>query len=281
MRIAVIGLGEVGRPIYEIALERGFEVYGYDIDISKSVNKIDEIPENLDALHIALPCKDRENFAKIVLSYINRFKPRLVIIHSTVAPGTTRLIQENSSNTIVAYSPVRGKHPYIKQHLMFWPKWIALTDESHIDEVRKHLEQLGFKVKVASNPESLELAKIWETVYRAAMIAIWHEIHRTALKFNASITDIAEFISEVHRVLGDRPILYPDFIGGHCLIPNTILLKKYYDSTLLDFILESNHKRMHELEDERIKEEIRKVKEIWRRIMPTWYFKGHASEIEE
>ncbi len=281
MRIAVIGLGEVGRPIYEIALERGFEVYGYDIDISKSANKIDEIPENLDALHIALPCKDRENFAKIVLSYINRFKPRLVIIHSTVAPGTTRLIQENSSNTIVAYSPVRGKHPYIKQHLMFWPKWIALTDESHIDEVRKHLKQLGFKVKVASNPESLELAKIWETVYRAAMIAIWHEIHRTALKFNASITDIAEFISEVHRVLGDRPILYPDFIGGHCLIPNTILLKKYYDSTLLDFILESNRKRMHELEDERIKEDVRKVKEIWRRIMPTWYFKGHASEIEE
>jgi hypothetical protein len=43
-------------------------------------------------------------------------------------------------------------------------------------------------------------------------------------RFNATLNEISEFIAEVHEVLDDRPILYPDYIGGHCLIPNTRLL---------------------------------------------------------
>jgi len=36
-----------------------------------------------------------------------------------------------------------------------------------------------------------------------------------------------------------RPVLKPPkkFIGGHCLIPNTKILKKYYQSKVFDLIL--------------------------------------------
>ena len=38
-----------------------------------------------------------------------------------------------------------------------------------------------------------------------------------------------------------RPVLYPPKdgkIGGHCVIPNAELCKKFFDSTVLDYILE-------------------------------------------
>jgi hypothetical protein len=38
------------------------------------------------------------------------------------------------------------------------------------------------------------------------------------------MSEIAKFIAKVHEVLGEKPVFYPDYIGGHCLIPNTKML---------------------------------------------------------
>jgi len=59
----------------------------------------------------------------------------------------------------------------------------------------------------------------------------------------------------------NKPLHYPGVIGGHCLIPNTELLLKVYDSEFLRLILESNEKRKKEIADEKIKAEVEKVKE--------------------
>ena len=73
---------------------------------------------------------------------------------------------------------------------------------------------------------------------------------------------IAEFIGEVHEVLKDRPIYWPDVIGGHCLIPNTKLLLSEYRSKLLEYILESNEKRIEELKNEELRKEVEKLKDF-------------------
>ena len=48
-------------------------------------------------------------------------------------------------------------------------------------------------------------------------------------------------------------------IGGHCLIPNTELLLKSYDSEFLRLILKSNEKRKEEIKDPTVKAEADKV----------------------
>ena len=57
-----------------------------------------------------------------------------------------------------------------------------------------------------------------------------------------------------------RPVMFPDVIGGHCLIPNTELLLKSYDSEFLRLILESNEKRREEVKDEGVRREVEKIK---------------------
>ena len=269
-RILIIGLGEVGRPLYKILSENFTNVYGYDSDRSKTIHELKAIPKPIEIMHIAYPYTGRE-FIDSTINYIRSFNPRLVIIHSSIPPRTTRLIQ-SKTNSVIAYSPVRGKHPNLKEHLRFWTKWISAVNQAGIELAKRHLEEAGFKVKVAKDPESLELAKLWETIYRAAMIACWQEIHRISKDLGADIKVIAEFIQEVHEVLGDRPLYYPDVIGGHCLIPNTRILAEIVDSDLLSFILKSNELRSEEIKDPKIAEEVEALKEIWKKLIPRSYY---------
>ncbi len=274
VRVLVAGLGEVGRPIYELLAESGkFEVYGVDIDPSRTVHGFDEVPAGVDFLHVCYPYTGK--FLDTTRWYVERYRPRRIIVHSTVAPGTTRKVYEELGIP-VAFSPVRGKHPHIKEHLKFWPKWVAALPGEELDAFVEHLEAMGLRVKGSEHPETLELAKIYETVYRAVMIAFWQEAHRSARALGADIAGVAEFISEVHEVLRDRPVYYPAYIGGHCLIPNTRIIKELYPSPLWDFVLESNEKRLKEQEDPKVAEDIRRVKEVWRRHVPQWYYEGKA-----
>ncbi len=223
-KVLVVGLGEVGRPLFELICECGkFETYGYDVDPSRTIHKLEEVPEEVDYIHICIPCKDKWSFLKSVEFYVTKFKPRLVVVHSTVVPGTCRLIHA-LLNVHVVHSPVRGVHTKMKEHLKFWTKWIGPI----CDECRRlgelHLREIGFNTRVAKSAEATELAKIWETVMRAILITVWHDIHRTCRALSVDIVEVAEFIGEVHEVLRDRPVYYPGVIGGHCLIPNTKLL---------------------------------------------------------
>jgi len=34
------------------------------------------------------------------------------------------------------------------------------------------------------------------------------------------------FSDEIHKFLGDRPKMFPGFIGGHCVIPNLELINE-------------------------------------------------------
>ena len=269
--VLVVGLGEIGRPLYDIFSEsKRFNVYGYDIDQSKSIDKYDELPKPVDFLHIAIPFSDK--FIDIAINYAEEFRPRLIFIHSTIAPGTIRKINDEIKIPI-AYTPVRGKHPKIRRHLLFWTKWVTVLPLSQLEGAVEHLRNVGFKVRpYMGSPESLELAKLWETIYRAVMIASWQEIHRIARRFGADIEAIAEFVGEVHEVLRDRPVYYPDYIGGHCLIPNTEILRSVFPSKLFDFIIESNKKRKEEIRQKDVCEEIKKVKNVALRLTNVEYY---------
>lgn len=270
-RVLVVGLGEVGSALYDLLLKSSrFEVYGYDVDPSRTKCKLEDVPLPLNYLYVTIPYSP--SFVSAVVEYAQRVRARAVFIHSTVAPGTTRRVHE-LLNAPVAYTPVRGRHPRIREHMRLWAKWVSALPPEYLLEATKHLEEAGFKVRACSEPpESLELAKLWETVYRAALIAAWQEAHRVARKCGASLRVVAEFVGEVHEVLRDRPVYYPDYIGGHCLIPNTEILRGFHPSKLFDFVIESNELRREELGDLAAKREVDELKELFYRMTRSEYY---------
>jgi UDP-N-acetyl-D-mannosaminuronate dehydrogenase len=79
-KVMVIGLGEVGYPLFQILRDsEKFEVYGLDIDNKKMDHiKQDPLPEKLDVIHVCYPCSDQKKFVKKTVDYIKRFDPDLV-----------------------------------------------------------------------------------------------------------------------------------------------------------------------------------------------------------
>ena len=266
-KVLVVGLSEVGRPLFELLRESGkFEVYGFDLDVEKmrEVGQSEDVlPRAVDVMHVCIPCVDKEDFVNSVVGYVGRFKPKLVIVNSTVAPGTTAEIYKRiNGSCLVAHSPVRGVHKgieYMKWELKRWTKYIGGVNEESAENAKKHFEKLGLKTKVLKGCLETELAKLFETIYRAWMIVFFQEMHRISRHFGADFDDVVDFIEDTHLVRLDRPVMFPGVIGGHCLIPNAVLLLKSYDSKFLRLILESNEKREEEIKDERVYEEVKKV----------------------
>jgi len=265
-RVLVVGLGEVGRALFELLRESGkFDVYGFDIDEGKMRSVVGDakLPKVFDVMHICYPCGDQENFVKVTVNYMRRFKPRLTIIDSTVAPGTTQKIFEET-RSLVVHSPVRGMHKSLetmKRDILFWSKYVGGATPEAAELAKRHFEELGLRVKVLRSPVETELAKLFETIYRAWMIACFQEMHRISRHFGADFDEVVDMIEDIHRVHFNKPLHYPGVIGGHCLIPNTELLLKVYDSEFLRLVLKSNEKRKMEIADEKIRAEVEKVRE--------------------
>lgn len=262
--VLVVGLGEIGRSIYEILKEtEKFFVYGFDVNHTKMRDiKQENIPETIKVMHICFPCFKQNEFINTVKRYKAQYKPHLIIINSTIPPGTTEKINKQNGYSIV-HSPIRGMHKNLQlmiRDLKFWTKYIGGTDKESSEMAQQHFEKAGFKTRILSGSIETELAKLFETTYRAWMIACFQEMHRITNHFNAVFDDVVDLLEDVHRVRFDRPVMFPDVIGGHCLIPNTKLLLRSYDSMFLHLILESNELRKKEVQNTRVKEEIDQIK---------------------
>jgi UDP-N-acetyl-D-mannosaminuronate dehydrogenase len=263
--VLVVGLGEVGYALFKLLEESGrFTAYGFDIDKQRmrAVQRA-EIPKTVDTMHICIPFLDQGKFVDAVEDYALRFEPKLVIIESTVMPGTTNKLYGRCS-CLVAHSPVRGVHK-TPEHMMWelkrWIKYVGGASAEAGEAACKHFEKLGLRTKLLSGCAETELAKLFETTYRAWMITCFQEMHRISRFLKADFDEVTDLLEDTHRVRFDRPLMFPGVIGGHCLIPNVELLLRSYDSEFLKLILKSNERRKREMKDQSVRVEAEKIKD--------------------
>ncbi|MCW4024609.1 MAG: GDP-mannose dehydrogenase [Candidatus Bathyarchaeota archaeon] len=263
--VLIVGLGEVGQSLYEIIDEtEKFDVYGLDADQQKqqAIAGNRTPPTSIDVMHICFGCAVQEKFQALTVEYIKKIQPKLTIIDSTVPPGTTQNIFEQTKAALV-HSPIQGMHKTLetmKSDIKFWNKYVGPTSHQAAQLAKEHFEKVGLTVKVLAGTVETELSKLYETVYMAWMITFFQEAHRAARKFGADFEQTVEMIEDIQRAKLNKPLQYPAFIGGHCLIPNTKLLLSVYDSDLLRDMLKSNEKRQKEMQDPSVAEEVEKIK---------------------
>jgi UDP-N-acetyl-D-mannosaminuronate dehydrogenase len=231
--VVVAGLGEVGKPLYEL-LSKYHKVTG--VDVSPPATKIPDV----DVLHICFPFQIKD-FIGETARYIALYEPKLTVINSTVTVGTTRAVAERTG-TPVAYSPVRGKHATMLQHLMHYTKFVGALDAATADAAAKHFASAGLKTKTLSSPEATEIAKLTETTYFGLIIAWAQEVERYADQTGQNYEEIISFYDEIPFF---PPVKYfPGVIGGHCVMPNIELLQKRFRSDILGAIQSSNRQKV-------------------------------------
>jgi len=250
-RVVVVGLGEVGRPLLAIAAEH-HEVIG--VDIAPPTEEINDV----DVLHVCYPSQIKD-FVGETARYIELFRPKVTIINSTVGVGTTRAVAERTG-TAVVNSPVRGKHARMQQEMLHYTKFVGAMDAKSGQRAAEHFESIGMKVRVLSSPEATELAKLTETTYFGLMIAWAQEIERYCDQTGQSYGDIASFYDEI--AFFPKVKYFPGVIGGHCVMPNIQILRKFDDSAILRAIQSSNQQKIDRDTSRQLTEQVVKDKHV-------------------
>lgn len=217
-----MGIGEIGTAIAKI-----FNADG--IDKGQTADQ-----KSYKYLHICIPNSD--DFIDIVREYQDKYSPDYTIIHSSVAPGTSRQL-----NAI--HSPVIGLHPHLEEGIRTFTKFLGGEDASMVaDEFRR----AGLKIYIFDKPETTELMKALDTTKYGVDIDYTKDVKTQCENYGVPFeawTLWTENYNNGYVKLGHpeyvRPNLVPIMtpIGGHCVMPNlelidtkyTRLLKGYYE----------------------------------------------------
>jgi UDP-N-acetyl-D-mannosaminuronate dehydrogenase len=237
----VAGLGEIGSPILKL-ISTKTKAVGYDINPKLIDQKRTKRYTSLKTrfLHICIPFND--GFEKNVIELNQKYDPKGLVIHSTISPGTTGNLQKNLSIPVI-YSATRGVHKRMLYDLRRYTKFFAIEPGAPNQKwastaYSSLMKKCGVKTKKMSNPKTLELAKIVvDTSYYGWLINYAQLSNMIAIKHNVNYDEMWSFADEIHKFLGNRPKMFPGFIGGHCVIQNLDLIK---DETL-DLIREINN----------------------------------------
>jgi UDP-N-acetyl-D-mannosaminuronate dehydrogenase len=231
--VLVAGLGEVGQPLLRI-LERTYSCRGIDV-----------VPVDIDypcsVLHVCYPFQIKD-FVGVTESYVEKYKPELVIIHSTVQVGTTTRVQERLQVPVV-YSPVRGKHAKMEQEMLHYKKFIGAEDREAREQASQHLAAAGFQVATFSTAEIAELSKLLETTWLGVLVGWAQDVERMASECGASYAEVNRFVEEIAYL----PKVFPGYIGGHCVMPNIAILRDRFSSRFLDAVVELNQMKEKQL----------------------------------
>jgi len=257
-KVAVIGQGYVGLPLAIAAAEVGFSVKGIDTDylkvrnLNKGIALVEgvtfELLSNLlasnkysavtdfqaisdsDIVLICVPTPLTES-GKPDLQFLdhaaknvalNMKKNCLIILESTVEPGTTRnhfmkILKTYSKFSLIniAFSPERIDPGNKKWNLKNTPKIVAGLDNYSTNLAVKFYSEFVDQVVVCDSIEIAETAKLLENTFRLVNISFINE-------FNIFCTKLELDINKVISAASTKPYGFMEFfpsvgVGGHCI----------------------------------------------------------------
>lgn len=221
MQHLVIGYGEIGKALTQV-LKCDFR------DKTDDTSK-----EHYDVIHICYP--HFNGFNKSVKSYIKRYTPDYVVVHSTVPVGTCGKLG-------VLHSPVTGVHPNLAKSIKTFTKFVG-GDNSEViaDEFKKYKIP---SVPVASASDT-EAGKLYNLLAYGINILIekeiWDFCHKNNLNYDIVYSQFVKMYNQGYEKMKMPHVKIYELkhfeggIGGHCVMENSPLLNTELSRFLDDY----------------------------------------------
>jgi nucleotide sugar dehydrogenase len=257
---AVMGLGYVGLPLLVAAEQANLRVLGFDISLSRLTQmasptapmygipelKISRLTKDGNALSadaaqlskaravaVCVPTPVDKDFAPDLSFVLSAAKAvggqlksgQIVILESTVAPGTTegvfkRELETHSGLTagkdfFLAYSPERIDPGNKKFDLRNTPKIIGGVDNQSSQLAKAIYDQFVDEVVLAKGTMEAEAAKLLENTYRHVNISLINEFALACGAMGIDTFDVIRLAST--KPFGFAPFTPSAGAGGHCI----------------------------------------------------------------
>jgi UDP-N-acetyl-D-glucosamine dehydrogenase len=252
VRCGVVGLGFIGSVLMDALIAAGLNARGYDrgaeavarflrhraslpeadqtlcaCDVSPGVisdcNVIFVAVRNLvdDGVVNEEPLKSA---ACLIKQHLR--PPCLVILESTVAPGTTRRFADEigaaeDAGVFVAHAPERLAAGQDHLTLRATPHLVAGIGADATQLASAMLGKICNRVVPASAPEVTELSKLLENAFLSVNIALTSEVTRMCVSLGIRAQEVC--LAAATKPQGFMPFYPGAGLGGHCL-PNDLVL---------------------------------------------------------
>ena len=264
LKVAIVGQGYVGLPLAMAAVGAGHSVVGIDSDaglvasLSSGVSLIEDVSDSELAAAIKSGYSVSGSFSAVsdcsvvvicvptpldeagapdisilvgaVSSVASVVKPGvLVIVESTIAPGTIRgvvapILEDKlgASNFDLGYSPERIDPLNKKWGVKNTPKLVAGLSEVALSRAVSFYSGFVSTVVPGSSVEVIETAKLLENSFRFVNISFINEISVLCDALGIDVLEVIE--AAASKPYGFMPFYPGAGVGGHCIPVDPIYL---------------------------------------------------------
>lgn len=212
MRQLVIGLGQIGSAVQSIL---GCD--GVDKGLSDH--------QHYDVIHVCIPYN--EMFDRNMREFIYRYAPDLIVIHSTVAPGTCEKYK-------AVHSPARGRHPNLEPGIRTFTKFFG---GPRALEAAQLFAEHGIDTFITDKAITTELGKLLDTEQYREAIEVMRNIKAICEDYGADFDVVYKAFNQTYNE-GYEKLGEPQFkkyvleympgpTGGHCVNPNHAILEEH------------------------------------------------------
>lgn len=250
-KIAIIGFGHVGRSMYQLFPDA--IIYDPNIDPYKSTQE--RINDECEIAFICVWTGSDEKGAcdiSLVESSVKWLKTPLIVIKSTVAPGTTDFLRKKYKKRICMSPEFFGEYSYwipASWGVKDWPYLIVGGDNKDAVEVMYYyIPILGpLKTYFYCSALEAELIKYMENSWFATKVTFVNEVYEICKKMGADWVKVREGWTLDPRIEKSHSAVFPENrgFGGKCLPKDLLALirvcqKNGYEPKLLKEVLNSN-----------------------------------------
>ena len=251
MKIGVVGNGYVGGAVahgFSPASTGKCEVKVYDILPERSLNTLDETVNDSDFIFVSDPTPMNTD-GSISLKYIyrvfkqinevNRRNDNIIILKSTIVPGTTEKIQEKYPDLNIVFNPEFLTEKSARLDFINQNRIILGGDKIYTSEVAK-LFNFRFKYChiIETDYKTAEMVKYFSNIFFAVKVSFANEMKLVCDKIGADWTTALEGFVADGRV-GDSHLNVPGpdgkmGFGGSCFPKDINAFMSFADKIGID-----------------------------------------------
>lgn len=250
MKLGIIGQGFVGGAVYQ-GMKNYFDVSTFDINGNCTETSLFTLIEKADVTFLCLPTPMKKNGqcdlsivenclseVNLIVNSLNK-KDFIVIIKSTIPPGTTERLNQLYENINIVFNPEFLTEANAVEDYKNQNRIIVGGDRPYTSTVKTIFEKAFPKVPIIKTSSTIaEMVKYITNTFLATKISFANEMYQICQGLNIDFDKVVEYAKYDDR-LGKSHWSVPghdgDFgYGGHCFPKDIAALKHVADDLGVD-----------------------------------------------
>ena len=227
INIGIIGQGFVGNAIYQ-KFKKYYRVLTYDLDDSKCNATKEELLENSEVIFVCLPTPMNSNgtcnlsIVESVIKELNIIGEYLVVIKSTIPPGTTEKFNDKYKNIDIVFNPEFLTEANAVDDFENQTRIILGGSKEGTTKLKQIYSSIFRKTSkiIKTDSRTAELIKYVTNAYLANKVSFANEIYQICDGLGLDYDKIIEYATYDERLgLSHWGVPGPDGdfgYGGHC-----------------------------------------------------------------